>query len=281
MHVNSRYNREGKLIYPHGLREQPLLDIKVAKSSLERALRISDALLKACEARGYQIGEGKNRWEYGLQIVAFGQSFQMKIRELTKKSPREFTASEKEELQRDPDAYIYNRYVFNPTGAFQLDLYRQHLPVLTLRDSKTRKVEDGLSRIMLAILREADDSRKRNAAIALEEADRREIERIQLEQEEDRKRKARRRERRQAKIDAVVGAANAYRQSLILRDYIAAAREAVLQRDGHIESGGRIDRWFRWVKRVADSIDPLQRISAMSNHAGELATTDASLQKPR
>jgi hypothetical protein len=171
--------------------------------------------------------------------------------------------------------------VFNPTGAFQLDLCRQYLPAATLRDSKTRKVEDGLSRIMLAILREADDSRKRNAAIALEETENCEQERIQLEQEEDRKRKSRRRKRRQAKIDAVLGSANAYQQSLILRDYIEAARETVLQRDGHIESGGRIDRWFRWVERIADSIDPLQRISAMSSHADDQATIDTSRQQSR
>lgn len=258
--ADSKFQREGDRLYPHREDRLPLLDVAVGKALRGRALRILDALLKACETRGYSIGPAENRWEHGVRIFAFGQSFQLKLRELSKRTRRELSANESERLRRNPDTYISNRYEYKLTGTLQLELCHFTLPNVTLRDGKTRKVEDGLSRVMLAILREVDASRRRDAENARREAERREQERIQREQEEERRRKELKRERRQARINALIGTANAWRQNQILRDYIVATRGLIIERDGHIEPGGKIEAWFRWAEHVADSLDPLRDV---------------------
>lgn len=51
-----------------------------------------------------------------------------------------------------------------------------------------------------------------------------------------------------------------WRKSQIVNDYVTAAREAILERDGQIEESGKIEAWSSWVEQVAQSIDPLREI---------------------
>jgi hypothetical protein len=178
------------------------------------------------------------------------------------------TADEKERLRKNPHAYISNKYQYLLTGALQLELCRHSWPITTLRDGKKRKIEDGLSRLMLAILREVDDHRKHVAEAAREEELRREEERKKQEQAERRRHEEEKRRQEQARVDELIQVARAWRQSKTVREYLLAARTVVLERDGRIAEGGEIDRWFQWAHNVAESIDPLSRIRAASrqNH---------------
>lgn len=260
----SRYRNSDSALHPYGGREEPLLDITVGKSFVNRALRIFDAVIKACESRGYRIGPCENAWEHGLRIYAFGQPFQLKIREPSKRTLRELDADEKERLRKNPHAYISNKYEYLLTGALQLELSRHSLPVKTLRDGKKRKIEDGLSRLMMAILREVDDHRKHVAEAARKEELRREEQRKKQEEAERRRLEEEKRKQEQARVDELVQVAEAWRQSQTVRDYLIEARAAVLKRNGRIDEGGDIERWFQWAHYVVESIDPLSKVRASS-----------------
>jgi hypothetical protein len=48
---------------------------------------------------------------------------------------------------------------------------------------------------------------------------------------------------------------------------LVATRLAIIERDGYIEPGGKVEAWFRWAGRVAESIDPLRKIHEAANGA--------------
>ncbi len=276
--AKSDYFRNREILYPLRRKEDPLLDVAVGRALMNRALRICDALLKACEKRGYQIRSNKCGWKPAIQIDAFGESFEFKLREITKRGMRELTAGEKERLQRNPDAYISNKYEFALTGNLRLELGRW-LPYLTLQDGKRKRVEDGLNRVMIAILRNADEGRRNAAEAARKDAIRLEHKRKQKEAAERKRRKELKRERRQARITSLIETANAWRQSQYIREFLGAKRLAIIERDGYIEPAGKFEAWFEWAERIAESIDPLRELRAAGNPVDATDLSATNLRK--
>jgi hypothetical protein len=88
------------------------LDIRVSKASLDRALRIMDAAVKAIEARGFSVyvTSGDNR---ETRVRAFDEEVAFRLEERTSRSERELEPGE---------SYVYPRYDFQPTGTLVLQI---------------------------------------------------------------------------------------------------------------------------------------------------------------
>lgn len=94
-------------------RNSPCLHMRVSKGSLNRALRIMDALVKALEARGYKIEVAEQDYVY-TKVVIGGEKIKILFQEKSDRSDRPLTKEEK----KKPLYEIYDRWEFTPSGKF-------------------------------------------------------------------------------------------------------------------------------------------------------------------
>ena len=87
------------------------LNIHVTRSSLDRALRIMDALLKALEKRGFSVEvilDGRNP---KTKVLIGGDAVAIRLDERTRRVERQPKSGER---------WLYPRYEFLPTGELTL-----------------------------------------------------------------------------------------------------------------------------------------------------------------
>ncbi len=92
----------------HGIlntREQGCLAISVGRPSLDRALRIMDALIKALEARGYAVATETGD-ERATTVTVLGTPLEIELREQITQVPHKLTPAEKTEQKRNSWLYL-------------------------------------------------------------------------------------------------------------------------------------------------------------------------------
>jgi hypothetical protein len=141
-----------------------MLDVSVSEPLVNRALAILDSLLKACAERGYSLVPAENARERGLRILVLGECFYAGIRELCKRTARDLSAAETARLCGNPREFLPDRVLYAPTGILQLEVGRYSSADVVIRDTPYRRVEDGLERVMMAMLKCVDEKRNRSAA---------------------------------------------------------------------------------------------------------------------
>jgi len=232
---------------PDAIRTPPTpggtLGIHVSRQQLPRALRIFDALLKACEERGFSILAGQEPYS-GVKIKVRGEELSVSITEPNRRTDHVLSAREQEE-QRKGHGWSIPRYDYTPKGLllFTIDGWGEGVQH-RWSDRKNRPLEDCLNDIIVGMLRIAVTvliPRRLEA-----------VRRHQLELEEERRRQVYR-----AKMDALNKALQDWQQSQELRRFVAAVDEAAQRRLGTIPEKSPINDWLRWARALADRIDPL------------------------
>lgn len=133
-----------------GLIEPPAagaVRLHVAPVSLDRALRLADALLKAAEARGHMVALDK-AGEYACIVVA-GQFVGFQLREGTKRFPHIPTAAEERQRKRNPYALI-PEWEHRPTGVltFEIDQNRYDGTRRRWSEGERWKQEDRIEAVL-------------------------------------------------------------------------------------------------------------------------------------
>lgn len=229
------------------------LELHVSKDSLRRSLFIVDALLRAFEGRGDVVGSGPHVILLDIPVYfSLSESF----------------VTHKEEVHstdfRGEYEFNFNRFHTTKTPSGKLTLHiRDHTHHRFLncrqnwRDSPKQPLEQRLEAIVTGLLEFA-------AAVkhAEEKQHRVEEERQQAElrrQEEARKRATRRAtfQEEKRRFDELIETSVRWRKSQVLREYIAAAKLAYVDRHGEIGPDSDMARWFEWAIRQADWLDPL------------------------
>ena len=220
-----------------------------------RALRILDALAKAALARGYEVdassAESTDGWPQGhLTVTIRGQSNAVAIDEPHRRVPHTPTARELRDKDRHSWAYIPTHDEL-PSGRLRLNVIRGW----TIRqagfvDTKTVALEDRLP----VVLHELE-----LRAAAREERDRRE----ELERQQ------RERERQRARDDAEIGAREAHRGKVLIRELeqwqhakaLDAYLQAMADRIEELQGGEQLaaKEWLRWARQHQSRVDPLRR----------------------
>jgi hypothetical protein len=134
-------------------RGTPALDIGVGRSSVRRAMRIMNALIKALEARSHKvtIGVDHDRRPKSCAIVS-GEEVRLRIRETARKQPREATPREIESHRRHPEFYPRDHYEYVPTGVMSLQILGSFRSVdRSVSDNRKRPLEDALGEFMCAL----------------------------------------------------------------------------------------------------------------------------------
>jgi len=218
----------GLLMPPKG----ECLDMKVSKKSLKRALLIMDGLIKALEGSGYEV-------------FLEAESTKVRLLDVTLKinMSEETMTVHKEPKNHDLDGYYqfgHSRLNSEPIPSGNLcltidehswrwnDHYRK-----TWRDTEKKKLEDQLHYFAKGLL----GSAVRKKAFVLEEEEKqRKIKEMELQRQEReriRVEKIERQKQEQQRVSMLLADAENWKQSLLLREYIAEVER-------HSENGDTI-----------------------------------------
>lgn len=93
-----------------------VLDVRVSKASIARALAILDALLRAAEGRGHTVSVKDRK----SMLTVDGEAIEFGLDERSAQSERPL--SEKERLELARGGYVYGRYSYVPSGELSFHL---------------------------------------------------------------------------------------------------------------------------------------------------------------
>lgn len=225
-----------------------VLPLRVSLNLTDRALRLWDALIKACVDRKMAISLGKDR----LLVAERGITVELRMSErvirtaLPTKGMSEIDILFKRNVRHDSSGELR---IF--VGGFGSDWKAE--------DDSKGKLEDKLnvvlsrihSTVKLRIEREAEwAERDRLEQITRE---RRERERLALAERQQLQ------EIERQRCADLIAEAESWKRAAIVREYIVAVR--IRLADTLLSAGSRaaLDDWIRWAEHAVDAMDPLTR----------------------
>jgi hypothetical protein len=227
----------GVLIVP---RNEITLDLRVTKSSVERALRFMNGIILALEAEDLVVTVQPGRG--GTSTEIFGQRVPFMLVERVRLK-----------RQREVKEYLWTRKVnvYEPTGEFELRIGGSDYGRSTsISDGTTRKLEDILSECVGRMMRRARKFRLDN-----EKWEKR-------RREEEQKRKEREDLARQIRDEVknlkdLEGWVAAWEQAERMRKFIAALQSAWTQAGHDLSPDSELGQRLAWMSQQADRLDPM------------------------
>lgn len=246
------------------------LDVEVAPESVNRALRLLDALVRALDERGHAVviapePHEPNPWSRsdaatrphttGVTIdrerVRFRLSEKTELAEPRPKHPPP-GASAREYLERLRYREVRvatGRMVLSITNAEGLDVRK------TWADGTHQRLEDCLNEFVGGLVLASAAIRRRG-----EESERRKRE---FEEQRRQAEEAERRRREDvARGERLTREVEAWRLARDVRAMTAEARRIVAEAGRSIRPDGNLEEWLRWAERYAARIDPLAGLRA-------------------
>ena len=217
------------------------LDVEVSKPMLKRAMRIMDAVVKAFEARVWEVALGSdNRNSY---VTILEQRVPFGIRE-----PRRQVKIPPGEQQKYGPPYREE-----PSGRLALVLreYWGHSIKKSVTETDSRPLEDRLNDFMVAAVEVAHERAEWERRRAESEARRRGEELARVEEN-------RRREAEAARVKALEDQAERWHRSRTIREYAAAVRAAANAK-GALPESDELAAWLQWAEAHAQRLDPVQQ----------------------
>lgn len=214
------------------------LDIRVSRDSLERALRIMDALLKALEQEGMYV----KITEHGESKIVFDEKeTEFCLREMV------YT----EQIEPAPPRNRYDvfasrtQYKYTSSGKLELEIDGQHKLRSHWRDTEKRQLEQILGTFIEGV--------QKNAIVQRQERLRREEQARRYREEQRLREEARRREQE------LEHQLKNYSYAETLRQYASSLRKCVSNATGR-EPEGDVAAWIDWIERRADEHDPVKGV---------------------
>ena len=199
-----------------------------------RRRRIASVLFREIERRGGSVSANKDheRDTDRFCVTFFNETIEVHFRErltMVKVPP-------------DPkQSYSYERTEYHPTGQLRLR-FENYLDVPIRRewnDRETKRIEERLREILIALYIAIEAERLRN------ERFRREAERRAREEQRRWEREERERREREA-VQQLLGEAEAWENARRIREYLRAMKGRPRKSAG----------WSKWARAVADRLDP-------------------------
>ncbi len=232
------------------------MDIAVTSDSLDRALRLMDALVKKLISRGVAISIDSSRGETILELD--GVKLPLSISEQIKRTNHVVTPEEQSKLDRQAKrtygspnySYLYlPRYDYHPTGSLTITVGRW--PARNCRDTTNTTLEERLGEVVNNVFEVAKIVKERELEMARAAEERRlAAERYELASQ-------RLEEEKEAFEELESGANNFERSRRILAYVLAVERQA--QDSGSMTS--ELESWIAWAKQKAEWLNPVNEIS--------------------
>jgi hypothetical protein len=222
------------------------LPLRVSLDAADRALRLWDALIKACIDRKMEISLGKNR----LLVAERHVNLELRMSERLVRT----VLSTKGMSETD---ILFNRNIhYESTGELRIFVYCLGTEWKAADDAKG-KLEDRLNTVLARIHSEAKLSLDATAERAeRDRLERLEGERRELEQQAEAERQRLAEVERQ-RIAALVAEAENWKRVTVVREYVEAIKMFVLETNLPTESKAPLDTWIAWAEQAANSIDPM------------------------
>lgn len=235
---SAKTNEQHRLV-PRGSR---CLALAVTLGTADRAMLVFDALIKACEARGWSVDVKDDENSSITAVSVDAEVVGVCIEELVTR------------LERRPDpkanrSYYHKEYDYLPTGRLTVRLDASYLGVRqSWSDGAKQRVEECLNDLMVGLVAAAEALKARRLE--------REAREREYRAEEERRRLAERRRQEEAgRVRALKADLNAWRICRAAREYASAMREAA-NTAGLLGDGAPLTGWLGWVETYADRIDP-------------------------
>lgn len=244
------------------LRSAPteVLNLVVTRATLDRALLITDSLLKALAPLGASMRIDEKRSATLLEFVSPPVTVEFSLTEQVKRSRHEITPAEKRAQDRYYDRWRAGsgednsypsipQYDYHPTGILIIQVGRW--PARTWRDTPRTPLERRLKEVVAGILGLAQEIH----ASAIEKARRDELHRQAMERYEF---LANRRTDEAKRFQELEVQAKDWERAMRLRSYADAVEKQALI-EGGVSTGTR--EMLDWVRAKADWLDPLIPVS--------------------
>jgi hypothetical protein len=218
-------------------------DISVFPESVDRALRIMNALFKALTKRGYPISTDEKKRATVVKVMdeLIGIRLEERSRQV-RHIPTPAELKEEKRLFRN-----YPTFDYIATGEFSLIVTGAYRDEKICKDNKKGKIEDKLNDFVIALIKRALQMKDERIRKAREEKAQRE------------------REKRRWELDALISKekervevlkkqSDAWHESQKLRAFIHAARGKYPS----INPESKFAKWLVWASQQADRMDPLK-----------------------
>ena len=234
-------------------------NISASTTLQPRAYRVMNAVLRAAEERGYAVSGTPHQHRRATLIEVMGQKFDVRIYEPTVQRPHVLTKEELARKAKYPSTLI-DKHDYVPSGQLCLQLRAEGgwTVYWQVRDGHKVRVEDRLSKVFIAALKQVDDALKWKRKREREAAEAREAEQRRLADQEQQKREEETRGQEQAKVQSLLDDVTRWRRGRELRAYLRNVRRVLADQGRTIEPGSDLDEWLRWAERVARDLDPLR-----------------------
>jgi hypothetical protein len=232
------------------------LNVTVSVESIDRAMRLMDALIKGLEKRNLKCWCDRDESSGPTFVEVLGEKFDLQMKEHLAKRQRPLMASELADHNRYPTLYPSVMFEEYPSGQLSLNIgCERRYDRRRWSDKDGRKIELGLNSIVAWLYKQAERIKEQ----------RRESEEWKRKWEQearDRKREEERRLREEKRIKRLNRQVAAWQYSQRLREYLAVVEASLLKRDGNIDPESRAGRWLYWGRKRADAIDPINKVLA-------------------
>ncbi len=235
--AHARTDRHGRLEPPW---DPPCLDIHVSKESTGRALMIANTVILALEADGFEVAETSGK--FGTTAKIFGYGIPFSIVERYKQTGRR-------EVRHTP-TWTSTEFEYKPSGELEFRVGHDMWGGWKWRDGRKQRLEDNLSTIVAAFLR---DGRERGLR-----AEREKHEAVERQIRERERWKLREQiEEEEKKVCQLEKWVSNWGKAREMREFVAAL-EAVWTKQGHDLSGASPKgQRIKWMKEQADRLDPM------------------------
>jgi hypothetical protein len=276
--LRRKHPRRQELTFQRGEKGGPIVALQVSQETLDRALRLGDALLRAADALGWKFDDplalnvlqGRPMQDdktksstdqkpdaepFTGRILVEGEQVAFRVEERCRDEAVEPTAAQLARERRE-SWYQAPRKVTVATGALRVvrfDTYQQYGEPdrRSWYDRKGKLVEQQIPEILLGFYELAVSIKERRAKDEREDRERQEQERRRKEWEEIQ-------EANQELIAQLEADAGAWHRARYLRHYLRAARKVLgSQRIPARFLEGTVD-FLDWAERYVDQLDPLE-----------------------
>lgn len=232
------------------------MDVEVTRDTVDRALRILDALVKALEQRGIRVSvkdiDEKGQEFHRTTAAVLSEKIQFDLTEGVKRSERPLTREEKQKLAKDPYFWIQDKYLYTPTGCLRLRIVDSYLGFrASWSDGKRQRLEDRLDDFAKALVLAVNKRR-----VDRVEAERRHRE---WEEEERRRREAGKAWELEAKQRKALDLLEeGWRKGQRIRAFVAAVERDAAEGKDPIDPESELARWIEWAIAYAEAVDPFK-----------------------
>lgn len=241
-------------------RSDKCFNVSITRNSINRAMRILDALVKRFVERGFSVSFRNNpyntyRGRDLTYVTVLNQKLEISLEEPARKVERILTPQEKKDLKKHPWKY-FDKYTYVPSGELVLKINNVYWGNIrhSWADGKKGRLENCLNDFVVGLIRASSVLRSRDLQREIERQEREEIERQRIERE-------RAIQEEKNRVSALLQDVINWNKSKQIREYIAAVKEQAIRNNGTVTPDSKLGQWLTWAAQQADYLDPFKKLS--------------------